>query len=180
MGAKPYKPFQIQWIIDNFEKYESYKELHKKFTEIFGQGRTKSGLQDLCSKRLNLHKPNPSGQYGNKNKEQLPIGTERVVQGTIYVKVLDVPQSTKFSGYAPPYWLPKQRKVYEERFGKIPIGYMVVFLNSNNRDFSIGNLYCISRPVLAIMNKNKWFTTSKEHTLTAIKCCELMQALKGV
>lgn len=178
MGVKTYKQSQIQWIIDNFGKFESYKELHEKFTEIFGQGRTKSSLQDLCSRRLNLHKSNPSGRYGNRNKEQLSIGTERVSQGAVYVKVLDVPQGTKLSGYAPPYWLPKQRKVYEERFGKIPNGYMVVFLNSNNRDFNIDNLYCISRSVLATMNKNKWFTTSQEHTLTAIKYCELLQALK--
>lgn len=180
MGAKPYKPFQIQWIIDNFEKYESYKELHKKFTEIFGQGRTKSGLQDLCSKRLNLHKPNPSGQYGNKNKEQLPIGTERIVQGIVYVKVKDVPKSSKISGYQPPYWLPKQRKIYEDVYGQIPNGCFVIFLDSNKTNYNIDNLYCLSRNIHSTMCKNHWYTTNREITSAAIKYLELMQALKGV
>lgn len=178
MGAKHYTPLQIQWIIENFEKCESYKELHNKFTETFGQGRTIRSLQDLCSRRLNLHKSNPSGQYGNRIKEQLPIGTERIVQGTVYVKVLDVPQGTKFSGYAPPYWLPKQRKIYEDAHGQIPNGHFVVFLDSNKTNYNIDNLYCLGRNIHSTMCKKRWYTTDKNITLTAIKYLELLQALK--
>ena len=180
MGVKPcYKQTQIQWIIDNFDKFKTYKDLHKEFTEIFGQGRTISGLQDLCSKRLNLHKQNHSGQYGQREKEQLPIGTERFSQGIVYVKVANVPAKTMLKGYRPPYWLPKQRKIYEDTYGKIPNGRFVVFLDANKNNYDVENLYCINRTIHATMCKKRWYTTDRNITLSAIKYLELLQALKG-
>ncbi len=178
MSGKHYTRLEKQWLVENVDKYKSYKDLQKSFVELFGE-RSISSLRDVCSRRLRVHIVNTSGRYGERTKEQLPVGTERIVQGAVYIKVLEVPKGAKFSGYAPPYWLPKQRKVYEDHYGKIPKDCFVVFLDNNNRNFDINNLHCVNRSVLAIMNKNRWFTTDKEHTLTAIKWCELTRVLKG-
>lgn len=178
MSGKQFTQLEKQWIRDNFNKFGSYKEMHKEFITLFNQ-RTMGSLIDLCTKRMNLHRVNNNGRYGIKSKEQLPIGTERVVQGIVYVKVKDVPKSSYISGYQPPYWLPKQRKTYEDAHGQIPNGCFVIFLDSNKTNYNIDNLYCLSRNIHSTMCKNHWYTTNREITLTAIKYLELMQALKG-
>ena len=182
MGYRNFTEQEKQWVFENFHKFHSMAEIQADFIKHF-EFRTVKSIKNLCN-RHGLYKKNPSGQYGNGNraKEQLPIGTERVSGGAIYVKVKNIPKSkgTKCNGRFPPYWLPKQRKVYEDHYGKIPEGdYFVIFLDNNNRNFNINNLYCISRKTLGIMNKNKWFTKDPLVTMTAIKCCELMQTLKG-
>ena len=74
-------------------------------------------------------------------------------------------------------WMEKQRYIWEQVHGPIPKGHVVVFLDGNNRNFDIDNLYCMDRKWMPFMVKNKWFTTDREHTLTAIKWCELHYAL---
>lgn len=179
MSGKPYTPLEKLWLKDNFHKFGSYREMHNEFVETFGERDIRS-LMDLCSRRMNLHRENNNGRYGIKAKEQLPIGTERVVQGIVYVKVKDVPKNSKISGYQPPYWLPKQRKIYEDAHGQIPNGCFVIFLDSNKTNYNLDNLYCLGRNIHSTMCKNHWYTTDRNITLTAIKYLELMQALKGV
>lgn len=179
MSGKHFTRLEIQWLKDNFYRFCTYKELHQEFVKIF-RTRTMSSLMDLCSKRLHLHRVNNGGRYGVREKEQLPIGTERITQGIVYVKVMDVPKSTKISGYKPPYWLPKQRKIYEDAYGQIPNGYFVIFLDKDTTNYNIDNLYCLGRSIHSTMCKNHWYTTNRDITLTAIKYLELMQALKGV
>lgn len=179
MSGKHFSKLEIQWLKDNFCRFGTYKELHQEFVKMF-RPRTMGSLMDLCSKRLHLHRgKNNQGQYGIREKGQLPIGTERVAQGIVYVKVMDGPKSTKISGYKPPYWLPKQRKIYEDVHGQIPNGCFVIFLDKNTKNYNIDNLYCLGRNIHSTMCKNRWYTTDRNITLTAIKYLELMQALKG-
>lgn len=72
----------------------------------------------------------------------------------------------------------KCRMVYEEAYGKIPEEHCIVFLDGNHRNFDINNLYCIPRRYIPLINHNHWLTDSREHTLAAIKLCELHYALK--
>ena len=76
-------------------------------------------------------------------------------------------------------WMPKHKYIYEQHYGKIPEGYFVIFLDNNQMNFDISNLYCVNRKIHAIMSKNKWYTNNKENTLTAIKWCELYYVLKN-
>ena len=62
---------------------------------------------------------------------------------------------------------------------EIPEGYFVIFLDNNQMNFDISNLYCVNRKIHVIMSKNKWYTNNKENTLTAIKWCELYYVLKN-
>lgn len=55
---------------------------------------------------------------------------------------------------------------------------MVIHLDGNKLNCDIDNLYCIPKKFRALMNKNHWYTDSREHTLTAIKWCELYYALR--
>ena len=64
-------------------------------------------------------------------------------------------------------------------FYTIPNGCFVIFLDKNKKNYNIDNLYCLGRNIHSTMCKNRWYTTDRNITLTAIKYLELMQALKG-
>ena len=85
---------------------------------------------------------------------------------------------TGFSGYKEPDWLPLQKKIYQDAFGTVPKGRMVIFLDCDKTNFSLDNLYCIDRKISAQLAKNHWFSTDRNITLAAIKYCELRQVLK--
>ena len=71
-----------------------------------------------------------------------------------------------------------QKKIYEDHYGPVQNGKIVVFLDRNPENFDINNLYCVDRKILVRMNQNSWFTHDRDHTLTAIKWCELFYAMK--
>jgi hypothetical protein len=73
-----------------------------------------------------------------------------------------------------------QKKIYQDAHGEIAPGKMVCFLDGNPHNFDLDNLYPIDRKISAVMSNNRWWTDSKEHTLTAIKWCELYYAIKNV
>lgn len=167
-----------KWIVENYERYETYRELTEEFNKIFHNDKTVENIREKCTKRLKLSgMKNPASFKKGNEKEQCPIGTLRKSSnGTTYIKVKD----SKFSyqtGYREPYWLPIQKKIYEEHYGKVPVGSFVIFLDGNHENLEIENLYCIDRKISAVMAKNRWFTNSREHTLTAIKWCELYYAM---
>ena len=149
------------------------------FNERFGASVKQTSISDICTKKLKLHRSTNDGQYGNKAKEQLPIGTIRKAQTGTYIKVADS-KDGHFSGYREPYWMPLQKKIYQDAYGEIEKGKMVCFLDGNTENFDINNLYPIDRKISAMMSSNRWWTKDREHTLTAIKWCELYEAMKGI
>lgn len=168
---------QELWLRGNYGKVGSYDELTARFNETFGAERRKDAIREKCTKRLGLKgMPNPT-VYGKKAKEELPIGTIRRSQTGTYIKVQHA-QSSYSSGYSEPYWLPLQKKIWQDAHGELPKGKMVCFLDGNPQNFDLANLYPIDRSIAAIMAKNKWWTSSRELTLTAIKWCELYYAIK--
>ena len=173
-----YTDTEIEWLRENQDTMTRAK-LTEAFNEKFGASVKKDSISDICTKRLGLHRTSNSGCYGTRAKEQLPIGTIRKSQTGTYIKIMDS-QNGRFSGYKEPYWMPLQKKIYQDVHGEIKDGKMVCFLDGNADNFDISNLYPIDRKISAIMSANHWWASSREHTLAAIKWCELHYALKGV
>lgn len=171
-----YTEAEIEWLRENQDKMTRAK-LAEAFNEKFGASVNRDKLSDLCTKRLGLHRTSNEGCYGKRIKEQLPIGTIRKSQTGTYIKVADS-QDAHVSGYKEPYWLPLQKKIYQDKFGEIGKEKMVCFLDGNTENFDINNLYPIDRRISAVMSSNQWWTKDREHTLTAIKWCELHYALQ--
>ena len=172
-----YTEAEIEWLCENQDTMTRAK-LAEAFNEKFGASVSRDKLSDLCTKRLGLHRTSNDGCYGSRPKEQLPIGTIRKSQTGTYIKVMDS-QNGKFSGYKEPYWMPLQKKIYQDAYGEIEKGKMVCFLDGNTENFDINNLYPIDRKISAVMSSNQWWTKDREHTLTAIKWCELHYALQA-
>lgn len=174
-----FSPEEDKWLKANIKKCNSYKHLTEMFNKEFNC--CVSSVQDRCTKQLHIHRETNTGMFrgGEVHSHTYKLGDEREYDGYIWVKTNDIQHKGKVtSAMFRENWTPKQRFVYEQAYGKIPEGHIVVFLDSNKRNFSLDNLYCIPRRINVIMNQNKWFTTSKEHTLAAIKWCELFYALK--
>lgn len=58
-------------------------------------------------------------------------------------------------------------------FGEMPKNYHLVFLDGNENNYDIQNLYCVSQETHRLMRRNKWYSNNKNVTLSAIKLCEL-------
>lgn len=170
---------QEEWLKNNYDLYPTYRELAVEFNRIFHRDKSANSIREKCNKNLGLTGMLNEGRYVTGHiKEQCPIGTIRKSSnGYIYVKVKDNKDS-HISGYAEPYWLPIQKKIWQDHYGEVPEDKMVIFLDGNRENLDIGNLYCIDRKISACMAKNNWYTNSREHTLTAIVLCELLFKLK--
>lgn len=152
--------------------------LAEAFNAQFGASVDRSSISDICSKRLGLHRSANTGRYGGRVKEQLAIGTIRKSQTGTYIKMQDSEQA-HVSGYKEPYWMPLQKKIYQDAHGEIGKDQFVIFLDGNTENFDIDNLYPIDRRISATMSKYGWWSKERESTLAAIKWCELYYTMKG-
>lgn len=171
---------EVEYILAHYAEAKSAQDLADIMNSHFGTNRSAENIREKCRKSaLGVSINNPT-RYGQKPKEQLPIGTIRTVtNGATYVKVKDVPVGAKFTGYARPYWIPLQEKLYADVYGELPKGMMVCFLNCDRSDFRIENLYPISRKIAARMAQNQWWSDNPIITMTGIKWCELFLETRG-
>jgi hypothetical protein len=179
-NASHYTKAEEDWLMENYDKHETYEELTTELNKHFGNNRVSTSVREKCTKRLGLKgMENPTVYKKGNVKEQCPIGTIRKSSnGSTYIKVQDSACSYQ-SGYREPYWLPIQKKIWIDHYGEVPEGKMVMFLDGNRDNLDISNLYCIDRKISAVMASNGWYSENGELTLTAIKWCELFYTLKG-
>ena len=176
-----YTKEEKDWLKDNIENCDGFKHLTEIFNKKFNRSSSIVALQSYCHKVLHIKRNVNAGVFvkGKTKTKTYEIGTEREYDGYIWVKYNDIYHEGKAtSKMFLMNWMPKQRYVYEQHHGKIPADYIVVFLDGNKNNFDIDNLYCMPRKINMIMNQNRWFTDSREHTLTAIKWCELFYAMR--
>lgn len=176
--AEHFSDEETKWLIDNYSLVKSYVELTYQFNDLFDRNKSRQAIYDKCS-LLGLSGMPNSGRFKPGNvKEQCPIGTVRTsTNGNTYIKVKDS-QGSKMTGYSEPYWLPIQKKIWQDHFGEVPEGKMIIFLDGNHENLELDNLYCIDRHISACMASNGWYTNSKDHTRAAIMLCELLFGLK--
>lgn len=146
----------------------SVRETAKRFNERFGTNRSDGVLKVRCNRSLNTYHANCKFGLG------YPIGTETTHGGYIWVKISDVPGENSFYRN----WKPKHQIVWKERYGTLPEGKTIVFLDRNHGNCDIDNLYAVDGRILREMSKKKWWTENRELTLAAIKWCELFYAMK--
>lgn len=91
---------------------------------------------------------------GNIPKNHRPVGSERInVEGYSEIKTKE-----------PNVWEYKHRIIYEQHYGKVPDGYVVMFADRNKQNFDIDNLILVSRHEDLIMNSKKLLYNDKELT----------------
>lgn len=168
-------------FLDGLPRDMNYAEMARCLNAKFGTKTHRTAIGDLCTKRLGFKRSGNSGQFtkGQAGITNLDVGVERNLNGYIFIKIannkiegLHTYQNRKVN------WVAKHRYIYEQHHGPVPKGWIVIFLDNNNRNFDPDNLYAVPRSIHARMCNNQWYTDSREHTLTAIKLCELDNMLR--
>lgn len=175
-----YSEEEKDFLRENIGKY-TYEQLADALNTKFGLNVSCSSVSDLCTKRLKIHRQTNSGKFqkGKPKSVNKSVGQEVLRNGYWFVKVNDKYHEGKLSyTELKENWKPKHRVIYEQAFGKIPQGNIVIFLDGNIENFDINNLYCVNRATHGMMCQNNWYTDNSQNTLTAIKWCELFYALK--
>lgn len=169
-----YSETERDFLKENLEKY-SYPKLTEVFNSKFNTACTVSSITQQCMLFLGIKKG--SSYIPHNVKELGEEVTKRKVQGyeTVYVKVAEGLKDKKSE-----MWKPKHQVIWEQHNRPITDDEVVIFLDKDRNNFDINNLYCIPKKIMSVMNLNKWFTESREHTLTAIKWCELHYAKKEI
>lgn len=75
-------------------------------------------------------------------------------------------------------WQYKHHYVWEQAHGKIPSDCVIVFLDGDESNYALENLYCVKSKINAMMSRYKWHFENAQAKLTAIKWCELYYTLK--
>ena len=111
--------------------------------------------------------PKERREKAAKNRTKYKVGeTTGMLAGGVYetVKISAAPGEVQR--------MRKNRWIYEQAHGPIPEGYCVVFLDGNNRNYSLDNLRAVPRQALA--NRRKF---EKQTDPEAIKARNLMAEL---
>jgi len=95
---------------------------------------------------------------GNRPWNYKPVGTERVNgDGYVDIKVAD-----------PNKWKGKHILLWEAANGPVPKGHVVIFADSNKRNFDLNNLLLVSRKELAVLNKHNLIQGETELTKAGV------------
>lgn len=170
---RPYTEDQDEWIKANIDGYSNYDEMAEDFNRVFDSNKTGRGLQSHAVRYLKIISGRQWFSKGKIPHNRAEIGSEYTnnANGYTYVKVTN----DKDRNIA---WQSKQRVVYEKKYGKIPEGHNVIFLDGDKTNFAINNLECISDKTNRILQSRNWHFGSQELTRAAIKVVELENEVK--
>ena len=182
-----FTPEQIKWLKENRRGY-NFDVTAQKFNEHFGTNFKISQVRGWCHahhlpcgvdmkfKKGNIsHNKGRKGWYapgcekgwfkkGNRPHNTVSVNTEVITDdGYIKVKVAE-----------PDVWELKHRIVWQKKYGKVPEGSCLIFLNGNRQDCRIENLMLIKRSILSVLNHEKLIFEDA----TATKCGVTMAMIK--
>lgn len=107
---------------------------------------------------------------GNVPANRVSIGTEKEkADGYVWVKIQD--------GQKNKNWKLKHVFLWEKENGPLPKGHMVIFLDSDNRNFDLKNLKAIAKATNARLNQNHLRYGNKDLTEAGIAVAELITSM---
>lgn len=105
----------------------------------------------------------------NKPHNYKKIGSEVYDKDNYaYIKVRDNPYERRKN------WISKQRLIYEQHYGPIPEGYVVIFADGDVKNFNIDNLILVSRQENLIMNNHGLRYHDKDLTKVGVNIAKLI------
>lgn len=165
-----YTKRQHQFIVDNLEN-NTYAEITEMFNKKFKTNKKKTAISTYCNRNglsNNLAIVKTQFKPGHTPVRSLPIGSESPdARGEMYIKV-------QMKGKKSECW--KQKKVYiwEQHYGKLPKGNLVIFLDGNIRNFDIENLVSVTRGEFLSMGRQKYFSNDPEITMASLMYLRLV------
>lgn len=137
---------------------------------VKGQESHNKGVR-MSSEQYKLAEPTMF-KKGNVPYNTLPIGTElELPDGYIWVKIDNIPKAKKNVN-----WRQKHRLLWEQNFGEIPDGYLVIFKDGDRRNFDLGNLACVSKQVNLQMARHHLRSDDADVTEACVNIATVMCA----
>ncbi len=110
-------------------------------------------------KGLNIGGEETQYKPGHKPANWVPVGSERVnADGYVDIKIQD--------GKLQKNWKSKHIIIWEEAYGPVPEGHVVIFADGDKLNITLENLLLISRRELAVMNKRGLIARDPDLTRT--------------
>ncbi|MBC1922973.1 HNH endonuclease signature motif containing protein [Listeria grayi] len=157
--------FKTNFTVQQVKGYKSNHHLNSGLSGHFKKGHIPSnkGTKGFYNSGGN------SGSFkkGNIPKNHLEIGSEVLrSDGYIAVKVKE-----------PNVWKLKHRLIWERKYGEIPPGQVLLFLDGNKQHVTLDNLALVDKKLMATLNRNQLLRSNKEETKVAIRIAEIYQAI---
>jgi len=172
-------------IVEIFNKKYDLEMTTKKLSSLLGRKKIKTGTAGCFRKGFipwNKGKKGYMGanktsfKKGNKPKNWRPVGSERI----------DSNEYTLIKVAEPNKWVFKHRLIYEQKYGEISKGSVIIFADGDKNNLSIDNLLCVTREELKVLNRCRLISSVPELTKTGlnvvklkIKLAEIRKEKKG-
>lgn len=158
--------FKTAFTIKQIDSYKTNHGISSGLTGHFPKGHIPLNK----GKKFPGHTNSTSFKKGNVPPNRVPIGTERTEKdGYIQVKVQD--------GKLNKNWKLKHVKIWEDKNGPLPKGYIVIFLDGDNRNFDLDNLLAITKATNVRLNQNHLRHRNKEITEAGVAFAELITSI---
>ena len=195
---------QNKWLEDMYPEYDcDFVRMADDFNSRFGADKSNCCLAKHLT-RMGIHQPRPKSiaskgkrrrsrcpddAYRNKGmfvkgrksaRGELPIGTIRYnSDGRPFIKVMlsngdYASGKTKGHNYREPFWKPYSKKIWEDHYGEVPVGYEVCVLSGDLLENDVDKMCIMDRKTKARMAKNGWWDIDNiEIKRFAITLCKL-------
>ena len=198
MKPRIYTP-EEQAFMEEFVPGHSWKEIREEFLKRFGGEVTKSfpgsyimnhglntgrnGWFEKGHVPANKGKKMSHAQYEKCKgtmfkKGQKPVNTAAIGEESkksdddyVYVKIADEDVPSRFN------WKEKHRIIYEEYYGPVPDGHVVIFLDGDKRNFAPENLLAVPRSVHARLNQSHLRFDDPELTKSGVGIAKVISTM---
>ena len=182
--ATKYTKEQDAWIAEHLEE-GTYTELAEMFSAEFGVTQSAEALRHRVArigKRKELNRSRITKGKLLRTDWELPIGSERITDGVVWVKVDSVRgryNKKKPGGYTNGgNWRRKAYVNWEKAYGSVPKGKRLVYLDGDSTNCDVENLYFTDVSVQMHVARHGYQYGNAELTLAAVKWYELHETLK--
>lgn len=163
----------------------TWDEVAEEFFAEFGIRKTGNNLQGVANRRG--IKTGRTGKYKkghtpfNKGKKgcfggvetQFKKGHRPINFKEIGSERINVYGYTEIKTQNPNIWRLKHIVIWEEKYGSIPKGHCLIFLDQNKQNLSLENLFLVTRSELVRMNQNKLFSSNPEMTKVGLNIAKI-------
>jgi hypothetical protein len=160
---------ELNWVTENFPRLGGLK-CAPEFEKRFGKKRSHTAIMTFAH-RHGIFVDEDAIEANKNYSRRVPIGTI-VDDGDGYLKIKVGPE------YSSSGWVRYHRYLYEQKHGKIPRGYKIMFLDGDKRNYSDENMVAIPASYFALMNKLNLHSEFPEINFAGIQWCDLYSALR--
>lgn len=157
--------FGLQITIAQIKGWKANHKLSSGLTGYFERGHVpiNKGTKGM----FNVGGNKTSFKKGQPARNHKPVGTERIDRdGYVIVKVQD-------DGPWHKRWHPKHKLEWEKVHGKIPPGFVLIFLDGNKQNITMENLKLVTQAQNLQLNRKQWRSEIPEATLAGVNLTQI-------